>query len=40
MEFGFLIVLLVGVLVVGLVDYLIDKYGLEEDWTMDYLEEY
>ena len=39
MEFG-LIVLLVGVPVVGLVDYLIDKYSLEEDWTMDYLEEY
>ena len=39
MEFG-LIVLLVGGPVVGLVDYLIDKYGLEEDWTMDYLEEY
>ena len=40
MEFGFLIVLLVGVPVVGLVDYLIDKYGLEEDRTMDYLKEY
>lgn len=36
-EFIFgLVVLIVTLPIVGIVDYLIDKFGLEEDKTLDY----